>query len=96
MIIETFAIGIAAFFCAVYFPKVDVVFSLTGSTASTCTSYILPGLLYIKLTRQMYPHKKWYSWDIILGGLITLFGICFGIFVTTISIIEIVKPGLLN
>jgi hypothetical protein len=95
MIIETFAIGIAVFFCAVYFPKVDVILSLTGSTASTCVSYILPGLFYTKLARETYPQKKWYSWDIILGHFVTIFGICFGIFVTTISIIDLVKPGLL-
>src|SRR5690606_6890267 len=55
----TFFIGITAFILAVTFPKVEVVFSLTGSTAATMTSFIFPPLFYIKLTRN-----RWLSWQV--------------------------------
>jgi hypothetical protein len=42
--IATFLIIGSGYFLAIWLPEVDIVFSLTGSTASACTSYIFPSL----------------------------------------------------
>ena len=84
--IETFIIIFFGYFLAIYFPQVDVVFSLTGSTASACTSYIFPALFYIKLTKN-----GWFHWSCILAYFLLIIGILFGLSITIIQILTLAK-----
>jgi len=79
--IWTFLIFALALLFAILLPQIEVIFSLLGSTASSCTSYIFPGLFYLKLS----PYR-WYHWSKIGAFLMILFGVAFGISITTISI----------
>eukprot|EP01080_Neovahlkampfia_damariscottae_P010342 gene10342-2756_t len=82
--LETFIIIFSGYFLAIYFPQVDVVFSLTGSTASACTSYIFPALFYIKLTKN-----GWFHWSCIVAYLLLLIGVVFGLSITIIQILTL-------
>jgi amino acid permease len=68
---------------AVLFPKVEVIFSLTGSTSSTLTSFIFPPLFYLKLNKN-----GWFNWKNLFAYLLIIFGIVFGLTVTTITILK--------
>jgi amino acid permease len=48
-IIETFIICLLAYIITVLFPKIEIIFSLVGSTTSTLISFVFPPLFYIKL-----------------------------------------------
>jgi amino acid permease len=80
-IIETLVIGYGSFLLAVFFPKIEIVFSLTGSTASAFTAIIFPAWFFIKLSGL-----KWFDVRIIFAILVLAFGIFFGIFGTGVTV----------
>jgi solute carrier family 38 (sodium-coupled neutral amino acid transporter), member 10 len=82
--IETLSIVGSGYFLAIWLPEVDVVFSLTGSTASALTSYIFPSLFYIKLTKH-----GWFHWSCLMAYLLLLIGVIFGVSITLIQILTI-------
>lgn len=82
LVIETCVIMGLAYVLAIALPQVDFVFSVTGSTASACTSYIFPAMFYLKLTR-----KPWHHWSCLLCIAMFIFGVVFGVGITTISIL---------
>ena len=86
LVLETILILVLAYVLACTVPYVETVFSITGSTASACTSYLFPAMFYLKLTK-----KSWFHWSCILCVLMFLFGLVFGLGVTTISILTAAK-----
>jgi amino acid permease len=88
-VLETIVLLGFAYWLAVLFPNVENVLSLTGSTASTMTSYIFPATFYIKATKH-----GWFHWSTIGAFLVLIYGLVFGTCVTTISILsyfEVIK-----
>jgi amino acid permease len=83
---ETLLIVGSGYFLAIFLPEVDVVFSLTGSTASACTSYIFPSLFYIKLTKH-----GWFHWSCLMAYLLLAIGVTFGVSITLIQILTILN-----
>ena len=82
-VLETIVLLGFAYLLAVTFPNVENVLSLTGSTASTMTSYIFPATFYIKATKN-----GWFHWSTIGAFFILIYGLLFGTCVTTISILS--------
>jgi sodium-coupled neutral amino acid transporter 6 len=82
LVVETILILVLGYVLAISVPHVETVFSITGSTASACTSYLFPAMFYLKLTR-----KSWLHWSCLLCVLMFVFGVVFGLGVTTISIL---------
>lgn len=87
LIIETALFGFVCFLLAVFYPKVEDYFSLTGSTASTMAAFVFPPLIYIKLTTN-----KWMSWQVIGSIIVLIFGSIMGTFVTGVTLYNIISP----
>jgi amino acid permease len=83
--IETLIIGITSFLLAIFFPRVEVIFSLTGSTAAAMTCIVFPCLFYIKCCQ-----RSWFSWQVIGSILLLLSGLSFGLIVTVSQIYALV------
>ena len=83
----------SVFFCGLSFllasniPDVEIVFSFTGGTFSSCTSYVFPGLFYLAL-KERDPHpsalKTYGSYVSIAWGV----GMC--LLTTSVNVYEIV------
>lgn len=85
--LETSLFGLIAFLLAVFYPKVEDYFSLTGSTASTLAAYVFPPLIYIKLTTH-----KWTSWQVMGSLFVLVLGTIMGTFVTGVTVYNIIYP----
>lgn len=89
----TLVLLITSYILAVLLPSVDVVFSLVGSSASSCLSYIFPAILWFSNRHQLtnissgpLVHKINTFFIPVLGVL----GVIFGVLGTTMSIIDII------
>ncbi|MDP2437123.1 MAG: hypothetical protein Q8P67_15350, partial [archaeon] len=87
----TLVLLITSYILAVLLPSVDVVFSLVGSSASSCLSYIFPAILWFSNRHQLtnissgpLVHKINTFFIPVLGVL----GVIFGVLGTTMSIID--------
>lgn len=83
-VVVTLAVGVICFAIAVSVPFIGIILSLTGSTAASFIALILPPAFYIKACDYKYT-----NWRVILAFIFLIFGIIFGVTVTTISIIDL-------
>jgi amino acid permease len=67
---------------SILLPSVSTVFGLTGSTASTFTSYLLPGWFYLRLRGY-----SWFDRRAIPLVLLLIFGLVFGTMSTVVIIV---------
>lgn len=82
--IATAMLIVPAYILSITLPGVTIVFSLTGSTASTCCSYLFPGWFYLKLSERSWKDPR--SWPVIL---LLVFGLIFGTISTVIIILDL-------
>lgn len=79
----TFSLGgVNALLAIIFAEKVEVVFSLTGSVASTFSDYVLPGLFYLKMTKNGWCHPLTLACFPVI-----VFGLVFGPISTIITIL---------
>jgi len=79
----TFSLGgVNALLAMIFAEKVEVVFSLTGSVASTFSDYVLPGLFYLKLTKNGWCHPL-----TLVCFPVIFFGLIFGPISTIITLL---------
>ena len=70
--------------------EVETVIKLIGSLANATLNFTFPGLFYFILMRRYEPKTAW--WKQALAFLLFLYGVCMGLFLTTINIWFIISP----
>lgn len=80
----TVIVCLITYFCGVFIPSIDIVFSIVGATAGSLLAYIIPVMLYIKLTKL-----PWRNWKVIFSIFFLIFSILVGIFITIVTILDV-------
>ncbi|EKM81692.1 hypothetical protein AGABI1DRAFT_111957 [Agaricus bisporus var. burnettii JB137-S8] len=80
----------AGFTVAFFVSDLRIVLSFVGSTGSTTISFILPGLLYWKLTRDDPSANKTLNWA---AFVLMVYGIFVFVFCLGFNVYEVVRPG---
>jgi amino acid permease len=91
---ETLGLLALAFLVAIFVPNVEIVFSLIGSTASACTSYIFPALLWQRAKSSMDSTTLGFRVNRVLTPLVGVAGVVLGCFGLTMNILDIVDGDL--
>jgi len=80
----TFAVVTGGFTIAYFVDNLEMVLSFVGSTGSTTISFILPGLLYWKLTKDDPNKNKYLNWAalalVLYGFLILVFCLSYNVY----------------
>jgi len=84
-VLETSLMLFVAFLLSIFLPSVTFVFSLTGSTSSTLTSFVFPCLFYLKLEDWHY----WWEWRVVKAFTLLIAGSLFGLLATVVTIVAL-------
>jgi sodium-coupled neutral amino acid transporter 11 len=70
---------------AIFIPEVRYIMQVSGASTTTALGFVIPNLLYVKLTPL-----PWKSWKVILSLCICIFGVIFGSVTTIYSLVTII------
>lgn len=84
--IEGLFIGLTSLLIAIFFPYASTLFGIVGSTGSTMATFLIPSLYYYACYRPTWKNPRFY-----ILILLFIFGIAFGITVTSVSVYHVIS-----